>query len=65
MRGELRRQIGRLEREFARLKAVLVPWGGERATPRRGPALLDAGSLEQVRDELLRALRILEARRKR
>jgi hypothetical protein len=63
MRGELRRQIARLEREFARLKAILAPWEQERATPRRGPALLDAAALEQVRDELLRALRALGARR--
>jgi hypothetical protein len=62
MRGDLRRQIARLEREFARLKAILGPWELDRATPLRGPALLDAGSLEQVRDELLCALRTLQAR---
>jgi hypothetical protein len=62
MRGDLRRQIARLEREFARLKAIVAPWELDRATPLRGPALLDAGSLEQVRDELLCALRALSAR---
>jgi hypothetical protein len=62
MRRELRRQIARLEREFARVKGVLAPWELERTTPRRGPALLDAGALEQIRDELLDALRMLRAR---
>ena len=62
MRGDLRRQIAWLEREFGRLKNVLAPWEIARATPRRGPALLDAASLEQVRDELVSALRALRAR---
>jgi hypothetical protein len=62
MRGDLRRQIGRLEREYSRLKGLLAPWELDRATPRRGPALLDAGALEQIRDELLLALRTLQAR---
>jgi hypothetical protein len=65
MRGDLRRQIARLEREYARLKAVLAPWELNRATSRRGPALLDAASLEQIRDELLSALRTLSARLER
>jgi hypothetical protein len=62
MRGDLRRQIGRLERDFARLKGVLAPWEQGRATPARGPALLDARALEEIRDELLFALRALQAR---
>jgi hypothetical protein len=62
MRGDLRRQIAWLEREFGRLKTVLAPWELDRATPRRGPALLDSASLEQIRDELVSALRTLRAR---
>jgi hypothetical protein len=62
MRRELRRQIGRLERELARLKLVIAPWEIDRVTPPRGPALLDAAALEAVRDELLTALATLRRR---
>jgi hypothetical protein len=55
MRKELRRQIAKLERDIAQMKAVVGPWEMARVTPRRGPALLGAEPLEQVRDELLAA----------
>jgi hypothetical protein len=63
MRRDLRRQIGRLERELTRLKAIAAPWElRDRATELRGPALLDAASLERTRDELLAAARALQSR---
>jgi hypothetical protein len=66
MRRELRRQIGRLERELTRLKAIVAPWElGDRATELRGPALLNAASLERIRDELLAAAHALQARSRR
>lgn len=62
MRGDLRRQIALLERELARIKAIVAPWDAERITPLRGPALLPSETLEQVRDELLNAVRAVHAR---
>jgi len=62
MRGDLRRQIAYLERQLARLNAALAPWEFTRATPARGPAVLPTASLEQVRDELLDAVRAVRER---
>jgi hypothetical protein len=62
MRGDLRRQIALLERELARIKAIVEPWDGTRMTPLRGPALLPSESLEKIRDELLNAVRRIHAR---
>jgi hypothetical protein len=61
-RVELRRQIGRLERELGELFTSAFPrtkieWGVRTAG---GPRLLGIGELEQVRDEL--ASRIAEVR---
>jgi hypothetical protein len=61
-RVELRRQIGRLERELAGLFASAYPrreieWG---VAPAGGPRMLGVGELEEVRDAL--ALRVGEAR---
>ena len=61
-RVELRRQIGRLERELGELFTSAFPrtrieWG---VRPAGGPRLLGIGELEQVRDEL--ASRIAEVR---
>jgi hypothetical protein len=61
-RVELRRQIGRLERELAGLFASAYPrreieWG---VAPAGGPRILGVGELEEVRDAL--ALRVAEAR---
>jgi hypothetical protein len=63
-RAELRRQIGRLERELAGLFAaafghVEVDCGA--AAPGGGPRLLGLGELEEIRDRL--AARASEARR--
>ncbi len=63
-RGQLRAQVGRLERELARLTAegfpfVAVDYRVAATSPT--PCLLDLGALERVRDEL--ADRVSEARR--
>lgn len=58
MRSDLLRQIALLEQELSRLHARIAPWSrAERATPRRGPALLTTADLERVRDELVDAIR--------
>ena len=62
MRRELRRQIARLEREIVRIKSRLAPWELPRLTPSRGPALLDAATLETIRDELVEVLATLRRR---
>jgi hypothetical protein len=62
MRGDLRRQIAHLERELSRIKAVLAPWEFRRTTPLRGPAVLTSASLEEIRDELLDAVRAIRDR---
>jgi hypothetical protein len=61
-RAELRRQIGRLERELAGLFAeAFLRTEVDCAIPARGePRVLDLGGLERVRDAL--AARIAEAR---
>lgn len=61
-RTELRRQIGRLERDLARLVAEAFPARIDVAVPavRREPRVLDLGELEAVRDAL--AARISGAR---
>ena len=62
-RAELRRQIGRLERELAELFAEAfgrVQIGAELSGVSGEPRVLDLGELERVRDEL--ATRIGEAR---
>lgn len=56
MRGDLRRQIRWLERDLAELAAGLAPWEPRRSSPTRGPSLLSARELEEVRDELLTAI---------
>ena len=56
MRSELLRQIAGLEEELAVRLATARDWHRRRITPRRGPALLPTAALEQIRDELLRAL---------
>jgi hypothetical protein len=63
-RAELRRQIGRLERELARLAADAFPLlrlDLTAAAAPGGPRLLDLGELEAIRDEL--AARVSSARR--
>lgn len=62
MRGDLRRQIEELERALTRLKAAAFPWEGSQASPQRGPGMLGAEHLEQIRDELLTALTALQHR---
>lgn len=62
MRGDLRRQIGYLERQLSRINAIVAPWELRRASPCRGPAVLSAASLEQIRDELLDAVRAVRDR---
>jgi hypothetical protein len=62
MRRELRRQIARLERDVARMKAIVGPWELQRVSSTRGPALLGAEALERIRDELLTAHRLLQRR---
>jgi hypothetical protein len=62
MRGELRRQIARLEREITRMKSIAAPWEPRRPSRSHGPALLSAGALEAIRDELLDALATLRRR---
>jgi hypothetical protein len=61
-RGELRRQIARLERELGELFASAFPRKGIdwTVTPAGGPRLLGVAELEQIRDEL--ADRIAEVR---
>ena len=61
-RAELRRQIGRLERELARLVAESFPRRLDAGVParRRDPRVLDLGELESVRDAL--ATRVSSAR---
>jgi hypothetical protein len=54
-RGDLRRQIGRLEHQLARLRAEAFPRlevNAGVAAPASEPSLLDLGQLERVRDEL-------------
>lgn len=63
-RAQLRSQVGRLERELARLTAVGFPFAAvdyRVAGAAPAPRLLDLGALERVRDEL--ADRVSEARR--
>jgi hypothetical protein len=63
-RGDLRRQIGRLERELAALLGAAfghVEVDCRVAAPAAGPRLLGLGELEVVRDGL--AARVSEARR--
>jgi hypothetical protein len=61
-RVELRRQIGRLERELGELFASAFPRGGIEysVAPAGGPRMLGVGELEQVRDSL--ASRIADVR---
>jgi len=62
-RAELRRQVGRLERELAGLAAEAFPRLGvdaRAAGPAGPPRIADLGELERVRDAL--ATRIAEAR---
>lgn len=61
-RAELRRQIGRLEHELARLVAESFPLRLDAGVParRREPGMLDLGELESVRDAL--AARVSTAR---
>lgn len=61
-RAELRRQVGRLEHELARLVAEAFPLRLEADIParRRQPRVLNLGELEAVRDAL--AMRIASAR---
>ena len=61
-RVELRRQIGRLERELGELFASAFPRGGIEysVAPAGGPRMLGVGELEQVRDAL--ASRIADVR---
>jgi hypothetical protein len=53
-RAELRRQIGRLERELGRLAAEAFPRRLDVAAPApsRSPRLLGLGQLESIRDDL-------------
>lgn len=63
-RAQLRSQVGRLERQLARLTAAGFPFVAvdyRVAGSASAPCLLDLGALERVRDEL--ADRISEARR--
>ena len=64
MRGELRRQIGRLETIISKL-GVAYAQGlctSVSADGVEGPAVLQARELELVRDQLVEALRELENR---
>lgn len=54
MRRELLRQIADLELQLSQSE---TGWTRERVTPTRGPGLLPTAALEQIRDELLTALR--------
>jgi hypothetical protein len=56
MRRDLLRQIRWLEQDYAAACAARLPQPTDAANPGRGPALLSAAQLEQVRDELLSAL---------
>lgn len=62
MRGDLRRQIAHLERELSRIRAEFAPWDLERSGPSRGPAILSTAELEEIRDELLDAVRAIRDR---
>jgi hypothetical protein len=62
MRGELRRQIERLEREILRLRAIVAPWEPPGPSRSRGPALLGSAALESIRDELVEVLAALRRR---
>lgn len=62
MRGELRRQIERLEKQLAELKASAWSWGTSLERPKRGPAVLTTSQLEEVRDELYEELNHLRAK---
>jgi hypothetical protein len=62
MRADLLRQIALLEQDLAALLVRAEPWSRRRRTPRRGPALLQTGDLERVRDELVDAIAEVAAR---
>jgi hypothetical protein len=62
MRGELRRQIARLEREILRLRSVVAPWEPPGPSRSRGPALLGSAALETIRDEMVDVLAVLRQR---
>jgi hypothetical protein len=62
MRRELMRQISVLEREMALLVVNNAIWEPMQASPKRGPTILNAAELEQIRDELLAAITDLHQR---
>lgn len=62
MRGDLRRQIEWLERDFQHLSSVACPWEARETNHLRGPGLMGAADLERIRDELLEGVRELRAR---
>jgi hypothetical protein len=62
MRGDLRRQIAWLERDLTRLRAIACPWAPMVTHATRGPGLMSGHELEQIRDELLAAVRDLRRR---
>lgn len=62
MRRELLRQIALLEQELTFGIARERTWAMPRTSRRRGPAWQDAAALEEIRDELVRAIGDLRAR---
>jgi hypothetical protein len=64
MRGDLRRQIARLEAAISRLAAEYAHGACPRDSTEdlEGPALLAGRELELIRDQLIAVLRRLEAR---
>lgn len=62
MRRELLRQIAHLEEQLSRFTRDNTPFEPMPAVRRRGPAVLETASLEEIRDELLAVRQALHER---